>query len=125
MTDCRAGAGLRGTFTDFYILDDRSGQISNLKTSSTPTKPEQAIFNGLQEAFGKFEIRPERVKYFIHGTTLAVNTIIQRNGLKTALLVTAGFRDILNIGRHRIPDVFNFFTDVSAPLVPRSDTFEI
>ena len=125
MTDYRVGIDIGGTFTDFHIIDDQSGRISNLKISSTPTKPEEAIFNGMEEAFSKFDISPERVKYFIHGTTLAVNTIIQRNGLKTALLVTKGFRDILNIGRHRIPDVFNFFTDVSPPLVPRSDTYEI
>jgi site-specific recombinase XerD len=73
----------------------------------------------------EFGVAPGSITYFIHGTTLAVNTIIQRRGLRNALLVTQGFRDILNIGRHRIPDVFTFFTDVPAPLVPRSRTFEI
>ena len=70
-------------------------------------------------------IKPHEIRYFIHGTTLAVNTIIQRAGARTALLVTAGFRDVLKIARLRIPDLFNFMTEVPAPLVPRSLVFEI
>ena len=70
-------------------------------------------------------VKPEEIRYFIHGTTLAVNTVIQRAGARTAFLMTEGFRDILNIGRHRLPDVFNFFTELPEPLVPRSLVFEI
>ncbi len=125
MTTYRLGIDIGGTFTDFTLIDDQTGHTRILKIASNPTKPEEAIFVGLAEIFSAFNVAPGSITYFIHGTTLAVNTIIQRRGLRTALLVTQGFRDILNIGRHRIPDVFNFFTDVPAPLVPRSRTFEI
>jgi N-methylhydantoinase A len=125
MAGTRIGIDIGGTFTDFCVTDDLSGETRILKTPSTPSRPEQAIFNGLKTVFEDFSVKPENISYFIHGTTLAVNTIIQRRGLRTALLVTEGFRDILNIGRHRIPDVYNFFTDASPPLVPRWLSFEI
>ncbi|HUN46818.1 MAG TPA: hydantoinase/oxoprolinase family protein, partial [Stellaceae bacterium] len=114
-----------GTFTDFSLLDEATGRMTALKTPSVPAKPEEAIFNGIRQLFTEFDVDPRRITYFIHGTTLAVNTIIQRRGDRTALLVTKGFRDILNIGRHRIPDVFNFFTELPVPLLPRSRVFEI
>src|SRR5207237_10042411 len=65
------------------------------------------------------------VAAFVPGTTLAVNTIIERKGARAALLITRGFRDVLNIGRHRIPDVFNFFAELPVPLVPRARVIEI
>jgi N-methylhydantoinase A len=125
MTGYRLGIDIGGTFTDFSLLDEASGRMIALKTPSIPAKPEEAIFNGVRQLFSDYSIDPKRITYFIHGTTLAVNTIIQRRGDRTALLVTKGFRDILNIGRHRIPDVFNFFTELPVPLLPRSRVFEI
>jgi N-methylhydantoinase A len=125
MTGYRLGIDIGGTFTDFSLLDEATGRMTVLKTPSVPAKPEEAIFNGIRQLFTEFSVDPKRITYFIHGTTLAVNTIIQRRGHRTALLVTKGFRDILNIGRHRIPDVFNFFTELPAPLLPRSRVFEI
>jgi N-methylhydantoinase A len=125
MTGYRLGIDIGGTFTDFSLLDEASGRMIALKTPSVPSRPEEAIFNGIRQLFTDFKIDPKRITYFVHGTTLAVNTIIQRRGDRTALLVTKGFRDILNIGRHRIPDVFNFFTALPVPLLPRSRVFEI
>jgi N-methylhydantoinase A len=125
MTTYRVGIDIGGTFTDFSVLNEQTGSVRILKTPSVPAKPEQAIFNGLDELFATGEIKPDQVKYFIHGTTLAVNTVIQRNGAKVALLVTAGFGDIMKIGRNRIPDIFNFFTEMPEPLVERSMVFEI
>src|ERR1700724_32081 len=121
----RLGIDIGGTFTDFVLVEEASGQVQILKTPSTPARPEESVFTGLETIFSRFGVAADAITYFIHGTTLAVNTVIQRRGLNAALLVTEGFRDILNIGRHRIPDVFNFFTDVPAPLVPRASTFEI
>ena len=125
MTTHRLGIDIGGTFTDFTIVDNDTGATRILKIPSNPTHPEEAVFDGLHTLFTQHGVAPGSIRYFIHGTTLPVNTIIQRSGLKTALLVTQGFRDILNIGRHRIPDVFNFFTDVPDPLVPRARSFEI
>jgi N-methylhydantoinase A len=121
----RVGIDIGGTFTDFTVVEAQTGAVRILKTPSNATTPEQAIFDGLAALARDHAIHPDEIEYFIHGTTLAVNTIIQRRGLATGLLVTAGFRDILNIGRHRIPDVFNFFTDVPAPLATRAHTYEI
>ncbi len=125
MASYRIGIDIGGTFTDFSLLDEESGSIRVLKTPSDPAAPEKAVFEGMSKLFATYGIRPEEIRYFIHGTTLAVNTVIQRSGAKTAFLVTQGFRDILNIGRHRIPDVFNFFTELPRPLVPRALAFEI
>ena len=121
----RLGIDIGGTFTDFVLVEEVSGTVRILKTPSTPARPEESVFAGLETIFSRFGVPASAITYFIHGTTLAVNTIIQRRGLNAALLVTQGFRDILNIGRHRIPDVFNFFTEVPPPLVPRGHTFEI
>jgi len=125
MPSYRLGIDIGGTFTDFSLLNESSGQITVLKTPSVPAKPEEAIFNGIRQLLSGGAIAPADITYLIHGTTLAVNTIIQRRGAHVALLVTRGFRDILNIGRHRIPDVFNFFSEMPAALLPRSRAFEI
>ncbi len=125
MASYRMGIDIGGTFTDFSLLDEASGRILVLKMPSNPAEPEAAVFDGIGRLFAEYDVRPEEIGYFIHGTTLAVNTVIQRSGARTAFLVTEGFRDILNIGRHRIPDVFNFFTELPRPLVPRSLVYEI
>ena len=125
MSRYRIGVDIGGTFTDFFIIDEIEKSANILKVPSDAQNPEQSIFDGIDHILSENKLAPDEISYFIHGTTLAVNTIIQRRGLRTALLVTDGFRDLLNIGRHRIPDVFNFFTDVPAPLVPRRHTYEI
>jgi N-methylhydantoinase A len=125
MSSHRLGIDIGGTFTDFSLLDEATGRVSVLKTPSIAANPEEAIFRGIRQLIADHAMDPARIRYFIHGTTLAVNTIIQRRGHVCALLVTEGFRDILNIGRHRIPDVFNFFTDLPVPLIPRSRVLEI
>jgi N-methylhydantoinase A len=121
----RLGIDIGGTFTDFSLLDEETGAITVFKTPSDPAQPEAALLSSAARILAERCLRPEQIRYFVHGTTLAVNTIIQRKGSRTALLVTKGFRDILNIARHRIPDVFNFMAEVPAPLVPRSLVFEI
>ena len=121
----RLGIDIGGTFTDFSLLEEGTGQMRVLKTASDSAEPEKAVFEGISRLFKEYDVKPNEVRYFIHGTTLAVNTVIQRAGAKTAFLITEGFRDVLNIGRHRLPDVFNFFTELPRPLVPRSLVFEI
>jgi len=121
----RLGIDIGGTFTDFSLLDEETGAISVFKTPSDPSRPEVALLAATERILAEHSLRPGQISYFVHGTTLAVNTIIQRKGSRTALLVTKGFRDLLNIARHRIPDVFNFMAEVPSPLVPRSLVFEI
>ena len=121
----RLGIDIGGTFTDFSLLEEKTGTISVFKTPSDPARPEAALLAATRRILAERGLAPGQIRYFVHGTTLAVNTIIQRKGSRTALLVTKGFRDLLNIARHRIPDVFNFMAEIPTPLVPRSLVFEI
>jgi N-methylhydantoinase A len=125
MQSYRLGIDIGGTFTDFSLLDEATGRLHALKTPSVPAKPATAVFEGIGRLIADLGLQPDQIRYFIHGTTLAVNTVIERKGAKAAVLVTKGFRDILNIGRHRIPDVFNFFTELPVSLVPRARVVEI
>jgi N-methylhydantoinase A len=125
MSSYRLGVDIGGTFTDFALFDESKRIISVLKISSTVTRPAEAVFSGVRALEADRGVAASTIQSFIHGTTLAVNTIIQRNGARVALLVTQGFRDILNIGRGRLPDVFSFDAEIPTPLVPRSCVVEV
>ena len=121
----RVGVDIGGTFTDFALLDEETGRVTALKYPSDRGRPAASVFGGLTEVLEKTGTKAEDIAYFSHGTTLAVNTILEYNGAKTALLVTKGLRDILYIGRHRLPDIFNFFTEMPQPLVRRAHVVEL
>lgn len=121
----RLGVDIGGTFTDFALLDEQTGEITALKYPSNRGRPAASVLAGWDRILKEQSVDPAQLGYFTHGTTLAVNTILQRNGAKTALMVTRGLRDVLAIGRHRLPDIFNFFTELPIPLVPRSRVIEI
>lgn len=125
MSRLRVGVDIGGTFTDFALLDEETGRITALKYPSDRVRPATSVFQGLTDLLGKANASSNELVYFSHGTTLAVNTILEYNGAKTALLVTQGLRDILYIGRHRLPDIFNFFTSMPEPLVRRAHVLEI
>ena len=125
MSRLRLGVDIGGTFTDFALLDETSGALTVLKLPSTPERPSASVFTGVETLAREHGIDPTAIGAFVHGTTLAVNTIIERKGARAALFITEGFRDVLNIGRHRIPDVFNFFSELPAPLVPRARVIEV
>jgi hypothetical protein len=121
----RLGVDIGGTFTDFALLDEASGALTVLKVPSTPARPSGSVVAGVEDLRRRHGLDTATIGAFVHGTTLAVNTIIERKGARAALLITRGFRDVLNIGRHRIPDVFNFFAELPAPLVPRARVIEV
>ena len=121
----RLGVDIGGTFTDFALLDEASGALTVLKVPSTPARPSGSVVAGIEDLRRRHRLDTAAIGAFVHGTTLAVNTIIERKGARAALLITRGFRDVLNIGRHRIPDVFNFFAELPAPLVPRARVIEV
>lgn len=120
-----AGADVGGTFTDFVLFEEETGRVVHHKVPSSPEQPGLAILIGLRQILKAEEIQPAEVVSFVHGTTLAVNTIIERQGAPTGLLVTAGFRDILEIGRLALPNSTDFFGDRVPPLVPRNRVKEI
>ena len=123
MGQLRLGVDIGGTFTDL-LLADESGVIMTLKTPSVPQAPEQAVMNGMDDLIHK-GINLKDINVFIHGTTLAVNTLIERKGYKTALLVTRGFRDILEMRRLRLEDTIDLYSDKVLPLIPREYIVEI
>ena len=118
------GVDVGGTFTDFFAFDTATDKIVVGKYPSTPANPARAIIEGLSEFSGRHGIDLADISRVSHGTTVATNALIQRRGGKVALIVTEGFRDLIEIGRQIRPHVFNLQTDYPAPLVPRELRFE-
>jgi N-methylhydantoinase A len=121
MSQYRVGVDIGSTFTDFALLDESTGAIATLKISSTPQSPATAVVDGLRLLARRRGIDPAAITYFVHGTTLAVNALIERSGSRVGLLVTEGFEDLMDLRRLRLPDPQNFFADPPVPLVPRDD----
>ncbi len=118
------GVDIGGTFADFVALDADTGRTTTLKVLTTPSAPGQDVATGLRRlAAGGIAL--DAVERFVHGTTIGVNTIIQRRGARIALFTTAGFTDILELARLRMPNPYSLFCERPAPLVPRERVFGI
>lgn len=109
----RIGVDTGGTFTDFIALQDR--QILSFKVPSTPDHPARAILAGIERILRELEPAPLEI---VHGTTVATNALLERKGARTALVTTAGFEDVLEIGRQARPDLYNLAVERPTPLVP-------
>ena len=96
-----------------------------LKVPSSPANPSAAVVEGIQRLLDEFDVVAEEIQFFIHGTTVATNTILERKGDPVALLVTAGFRDVPYIMRQDRPRLYDYFLQRPEPLVPRELRFEI
>src|ERR1700733_14377021 len=112
----RLGIDIGGTFTDLFMSDAESGESFGIKTPTTPQDLVRGVLNGL-ELVRERGIDLGAIEYFAHGTTAGVNTVIQRNGARTALLVTEGFVDVLELGRLRLPEPWSFYSRRATPLV--------
>lgn len=121
----RLGIDIGGTFADFALMNDTTGDVSVYKAPSRHEDISSGVLDGLAAVADRHGISPDDIRYFVNGTTIAVNTVIQRNGAKSALLVTEGFRDLLIIGRLRLSDVLNLHTERTPPIVPRRLVREI
>ncbi|HXN21701.1 MAG TPA: hydantoinase/oxoprolinase family protein [Candidatus Dormibacteraeota bacterium] len=121
----RIGVDVGGTFTDLCLFDDRSKLLSIAKVPSTPNSPDQGVLEGVRRILADTQCRPEDVEFFVHGTTIATNAIIEYKGAKVGLLVTEGFRDVLQIVRQDRPKLYDYFAQHATPLVPRRHTFEV
>jgi len=117
----RIAVDIGGTFTDMACFDEASGQISFGKALSTHGQLHEGIQNTLDSA----RIDLSNGYLFLHGSTIVINTLLERNGANTALLITEGFRDIYEIGRVNRPDAYNLFFSKHVPLVPRSQRHEV
>jgi N-methylhydantoinase A len=120
-SNLRLAADIGGTFTDIAVFDDRSGQLRFGKTLSTPQRLVEGINAGVEKAGSDYK----SAGLFLHGSTIAINTILERRGAKTALLITEGFRDIYEIGRINRPDAYNLFFKKHRPLAERALRFEV
>lgn len=121
----RPGVDVGGTFTDFVAVDSRTGKTISFKVPSTPADPAAAVMEGVRELADLHAVPAPDIAYFVHGTTLGVNTLITRSGARTGLLTTRGFGDVLEMARLRLPDPGNFSVDKPRPLVPRNQVVEI
>jgi len=110
-----------GTFTDLVAFDHESRRVIYAKS---PTTYENLV-DGILECFHKAKIRPADASLVNHGTTLVINSLIQRKGAKTALVTSKGFRDILEIARGNRPDPFDLHYQRDEPLIPRELRFEV
>ena len=113
------GIDIGGTFTDLVGFED--GRIITSKTSTVPADPTEGAVTCLSLA----NCNVPGLDELLHGSTIAINTVLERRGAKTALLTTNGFRDVLSIGRGNRKDAFNLFFHKPRPLVPRDLTFEV
>jgi N-methylhydantoinase A/oxoprolinase/acetone carboxylase beta subunit len=121
----RLGCDIGGTFTDFVLLNDRSGALTINKCLTTPKDPSDAVEQGIRELAVKVHGFVEKVDEVIHGTTLVINAIIERKGAKTGLITTRGFRDILELGREIRYAPYDIFSEYPKPLVPRRFRVEV
>ena len=106
---CAIALDVGGTFTDVTLLDTRSGRLTITKTPSTPADPSQGFLTGVAKALALGAASPDDLEQVLHGTTIATNAILEGKGVATGLLTTAGFRYVLEIGRHDIPRHANMF----------------
>lgn len=116
------GIDVGGTFTDFFLIDPDTGETRVHKVPSTPDDPSRAILAGL-DALGPH--LKDGLRFLAHGTTVATNALIQRRGGAVALITTAGFKDLLEIGRQTRPKIYDLKADNPEPLVKRQHRFEI
>ena len=121
----RVGVDIGGTFTDFCVFDESTGALSTLKVLSRPDKPGAEIMTGLTKIAEAYDIEPSSVSYFTHGTTVGVNTVIQRKGVNLCLFTTENFEDVLEVARLRMPDPYDLFSARPEPLVTRDKVFGI
>jgi N-methylhydantoinase A len=121
----RVGVDIGGSFTDFALFDEDTKSLKSLKVFSRPDQPGSEILNGIKAASERYGIQPEDIGYFTHGTTVGINTVIQRRGLKLALFTSQGFSDVLEIARLKIPDMYNLLSRRPAPLITRDRVWGI
>lgn len=119
--DARLAVDIGGTFTDLVVERTGSGgpERWTAKVLTTPQAPERGVLDGIETVLGRAGLGPRDVALLVHGTTLATNALIERKGARTALLTTAGFRDVLALGNESRYDQYDLDIVLPEPLVPR------
>ena len=111
----RVAVDIGGTFTDLAAVDQATGERWYAKASTTPDDPTR----GIAACLDKLGRPGDRFEMFVHGTTLVINACLEKQGARTALITTEGFRDVLEIGRGNRTESFNYRFKRHEPIVPR------
>ena len=117
----RLASDIGGTFTDLVYFDEATGELTTAKSLTTPSDLTQGVIDTVTLS----GLTPQDVGFFVHGGTTVINAITERKGAKTALVTTAGFRDVLEIQRGNRPDLYNLRFEKERPFVPRRLRFEV
>lgn len=123
MAHAHLAADIGGTFTDIAV--EHGNGLFTCKVPTTPGAPEEGVFQGIRLAMKKTGLKPADFGLIIHGTTLATNALIERKGAKTAMLVTDGFRDAIEMAYENRFEQYDIFMDKPPPLVPREFRFGV
>jgi N-methylhydantoinase A len=123
MDKARLAVDIGGTFTDLALEWD--GKRESVKVLTTPRAPEEGVLSGVEQILMLAKLKPSDLSLIIHGTTLATNAIIERKGAKTALIVTEGFRDSIEIAFEHRFEQYDIFMQKPPPLVPRELRFGV
>jgi N-methylhydantoinase A len=117
----RIGVDIGGTFTDLVAHNAADGRTVTAKALTTPRRPAEGVLQVIENA----GVSLAETSTFVHGSTVAINAILQQNGTPTALLTTRGFRDVLEMGRKNRADMYNLFFKPRVCLVPRQQRYEV
>jgi N-methylhydantoinase A/oxoprolinase/acetone carboxylase beta subunit len=118
----RLGVDVGGTFTDLLVIDEDHGRVWVEKVPTTTADPAEGVMRGALQLIGAAGMDPGELDHFLHGTTIATNIVLERNGARAGMVTTDGFRDILHTARHRRPLTFSIYQEVpwqDHPLIRR------
>ena len=113
-----------GTFTDLVAFEETTGKIYVGKALTTPKDPSRGVIHSIIQS-RETGLATNEVSFFVHGGTTVINAITERKGVRTALVTTEGFRDVIAIGRGNRPDLYNLHSMTPKPFVPRHLRFEV
>ena len=117
----RIAVDVGGTFTDVVLLGDDGDGLRHEKVETVPADPASGVLSGFEKAHADLD----RVKFFVHGTTLGINALLTRTGARVAIVTTAGFRDVYEVGRTDREPMYDFKYRRPSSLVPRRFVFEV
>src|SRR5205085_1987335 len=123
MNKARLAIDIGGTFTDIAL--ELGAQHHSAKVLTTPRAPEEGVLAVIEQMLAQVKLSPADISLIIHGTTLATNAIIERKGAKTAMIVSDGFRDSIEMAFENRFEQYDIFMDKPAPLVPRDLRFGV
>lgn len=117
----RIGIDVGGTFTDFFVYNEKTQEVWVVKTSSTPKDPAEGVLEGLR----KSGVNPREIMVIIHGSTVGTNALITRNLPPTALITTKNFKDVVEIGRGVREDIWDAYKDKVKPYIKGRNRLEV